>query len=272
MMKLASLIRKEDYRFALLLAIFLHLLLFAALLLNLRHSIKLSLPQTPASIIRATTVDASQLAFKLSPSEEKKTPIAQMQMPPKPELVAKSPVKLPVIEKKQVPTMPKPFPTTKTQVSKKKIHSDEIVAHKALTHDKANKKLLSPSLKLAQKDVQQLLQQEVNTITQKKQTPQHNNAVTEKYRNLILQSIARQWIVPPDLDKHLEAKLAIHLAPGGMVLSVVVIKPSGNAVLDRSAQTAVFKASPLPVPKKDLFNSFRQINLTVRPEGLLTPS
>jgi colicin import membrane protein len=37
--------------------------------------------------------------------------------------------------------------------------------------------------------------------------------------------------------------------------------------LDRSARAAVFKASPLPVPKEpDAFEAFRQFILKVKPE------
>ncbi len=54
------------------------------------------------------------------------------------------------------------------------------------------------------------------------------------------------------------------------MLSVQIAKSSGDPVLDRSAQTAVLKASPLPVPSKGTdFESFREFNLTVRPEGIV---
>ena len=45
-----------------------------------------------------------------------------------------------------------------------------------------------------------------------------------------------------------------------------LIRSSGDPILDRSAQLAIYKASPLPVPH-DLvaFNIFKDINLTVRP-------
>jgi colicin import membrane protein len=45
------------------------------------------------------------------------------------------------------------------------------------------------------------------------------------------------------------------------------MRSSGDTLLDRSAQTAIFKASPLPVPSNvETFNLFRDISLTVRPE------
>ena len=89
----------------------------------------------------------------------------------------------------------------------------------------------------------------------------------DKYKALILQSISRQWILPENVDQGLASQFRIRLAPDGMVLSVNLLKSSGDSVLDRSAQTAIFKASPLPVPSDPAaFKLFRTIRLTVRPE------
>lgn len=89
-----------------------------------------------------------------------------------------------------------------------------------------------------------------------------------KYKTMITQAISQRWLIPDNVKKQTQCRLQIRLAPGGTVLSVTVLKGSGNAVLDRSAVTAVYKSSPLPVPKEaSLFNQFRVLNLTVRPEG-----
>jgi len=53
-----------------------------------------------------------------------------------------------------------------------------------------------------------------------------------------------------------------------VVLEVSLTRSSGDSILDRSAQSAIYKASPLPVPSDtDAFNVFRDISLTVRPES-----
>jgi len=52
-----------------------------------------------------------------------------------------------------------------------------------------------------------------------------------------------------------------------------VVQPGANPLLERSAQKAVWKASPLPTPEDSaLFESFRSIKLTVRPETITTMS
>jgi colicin import membrane protein len=91
--------------------------------------------------------------------------------------------------------------------------------------------------------------------------------VVDKYKALILGAIGQEWIVPDQANRDLSSRFKIRLAPNGAVLDVQLTRSSGDAVLDRSAQAAIYKASPLPVPAEPgLFNLFREISLTVRPE------
>lgn len=88
-----------------------------------------------------------------------------------------------------------------------------------------------------------------------------------KYKALIVDAIGRHWILPENVDSSLSSQFRIRLAPDGMVLEVTLTRSSGDPLLDRSAQTAIYKASPLPVPSdSETFNLFRDISLTVRPE------
>ncbi|MFI4919788.1 MAG: cell envelope integrity protein TolA [Legionellales bacterium] len=91
----------------------------------------------------------------------------------------------------------------------------------------------------------------------------------DKYKALIVNAIGRNWILPENADSSLSSQFRIRLAPDGMVLDVALTRSSGDTLLDRSAQTAIFKASPLPVPTDaETFNLFRDISLTVRPEQI----
>jgi colicin import membrane protein len=95
------------------------------------------------------------------------------------------------------------------------------------------------------------------------------SGVVDKYKALILGAIGQQWIVPDQVNKTLSSRFKIRLAPNGAVLDVQLTRSSGDPVLDRSAQAAIYKASPLPVPSEpDVFNQFREISLTVRPENV----
>lgn len=89
----------------------------------------------------------------------------------------------------------------------------------------------------------------------------------DKYKALIVNAIGRNWILPENVDSSMSSQFRIRLAPNGAVLEVSLTRSSGDPLLDRSAQTAIYKASPLPVPTDgDTFNLFRDISLTVRPE------
>lgn len=93
--------------------------------------------------------------------------------------------------------------------------------------------------------------------------------VVDKYKALILSAISQQWILPDAVNSNLSSQFKIKLAPSGQVLDVQLLRSSGDPVLDRSAEAAIYKASPLPVPSDaKTFNIFREISLTVRPENV----
>ena len=78
----------------------------------------------------------------------------------------------------------------------------------------------------------------------------------------IRQKVARSWIRPVSAPEGLKCTIQVRLMSDGTVIDAVVIASSGNEVFDRSAENAVHRASPLPVPKdKELsakeFKSFK---------------
>jgi len=90
----------------------------------------------------------------------------------------------------------------------------------------------------------------------------------DRYKALILNAIRDRWILPENVDPSRSSQFVIRLAPTGSVLDVRLTRSSGDSLLDRSAQAAIYKASPLPVPTEaTAFNMFREISLTVRPSN-----
>jgi colicin import membrane protein len=90
----------------------------------------------------------------------------------------------------------------------------------------------------------------------------------DTYKALVTNAIQSHWNYPDEVDNSLSCRLRIKVAPGGAVLSVALVESSGNTALDRSAEVAVYKASPLPVPTEpELFEKFRELNLRVKPQG-----
>ncbi|MCK4869788.1 MAG: cell envelope integrity protein TolA [Gammaproteobacteria bacterium] len=161
-----------------------------------------------------------------------------------------------------------------------KLHQQHIVAAKAMRQKRVHLAVLAATqAKLQQQKklvhakqqvaAQQLLQQQIAQEQKQMAAAQAAKiqSVVDQYKALIVQAISERWIVPSNLAQGISCQLLLNLAPGGAVLNVSVVTSSGNPVLDRSAQTAVWKASPLPVPKdSSMFDRFRSIRLTVRPQ------
>jgi colicin import membrane protein len=92
----------------------------------------------------------------------------------------------------------------------------------------------------------------------------------DRYIGLQRQKVSRLWLAQDRFMGHqLMTKLEISLAPDGQVLSVVIVRSSGDEGLDLSARNAILKASPLPVPlDPKVFEAFRRYRFTFRPDEL----
>ncbi|MDX1900579.1 MAG: energy transducer TonB [Gammaproteobacteria bacterium] len=175
--------------------------------------------------------------------------------------------------KKVIPPQPQPQPVQNPIAIQQQLLADlnkEKKRQKQLKHQQQKKLANDFSKKikqLATKSLQEQLQQEQSRVSALQ--ARKLKGIVDHYRALILQAISQNWRVPGAPDKNLSADLLIHLAPGGTVLDVQVAKSSGNDSLDRSAETAVFRSSPLPVPSDpDDFEPFRQFVLRVKPENI----
>ena len=92
------------------------------------------------------------------------------------------------------------------------------------------------------------------------------------YAALIQQTVINYWSRPPSARNGMEALLQIQLIPTGEVVSVTVLKSSGNSAFDRSAINAVEKAGSFPelqsLPPREFEKTFRRFRLLFRPEDL----
>lgn len=91
--------------------------------------------------------------------------------------------------------------------------------------------------------------------------------VVQQYTAMILEKINVSWLIPPTAKKGMFCIVSMRLMPTGDVLSFSIIKSSGDSIFDRSVETAVRKAVPLPLPPdKALFRHFREIELRIEPK------
>ncbi|NDH08373.1 MAG: cell envelope integrity protein TolA [Gammaproteobacteria bacterium] len=133
-----------------------------------------------------------------------------------------------------------------------------------LKNQELQKQKLEQEKALAQAQAIKNAQMKAETLA----AQQRNAGEVDKYKALILNAIRDQWILPENVNPDLSSQFVIRLAPTGSVLEVRLARSSGDMILDRSAQAAIYKASPLPVPHDaQVFNMFREISLTVRPSN-----
>jgi colicin import membrane protein len=99
---------------------------------------------------------------------------------------------------------------------------------------------------------------------------QEAQAATGSFVGAIVARIEQHWSRPPSARNDMEAELRIALVPTGELVSVDVVRSSGNAAFDRSAEVAVRQAAPFRVPDDPtLFESrFRNLTILFKPEDL----
>jgi colicin import membrane protein len=92
------------------------------------------------------------------------------------------------------------------------------------------------------------------------------------YAALIQRTVIGYWSRPPSARNGMEALLSVQLVPTGEIVSVTVLRSSGNAAFDRSAVNAVEKAGSFPelsnLPTREFEKTFRRFRLLFRPEDL----
>lgn len=113
---------------------------------------------------------------------------------------------------------------------------------------------------------QQMAQEEADRVAQAKAEQQQRElaAKMNQYSLLLNNIMKRNWIRPSTARAGLTCTVHVSLFPGGDVRDAYVTKSSGDAAFDRSAETAVYRSSPLPMPPDP---SVREFNLNFHPEG-----
>ncbi|HUL14236.1 MAG TPA: cell envelope integrity protein TolA, partial [Methylococcaceae bacterium] len=82
----------------------------------------------------------------------------------------------------------------------------------------------------------------------------------------IKEAVERRWLKPPSASGGMSCKIQVRTLPGGEVVDVRIIVSSGDAAFDNSADLAVRKASPLPLPSDArLAGKFRSFNFEYKP-------
>ncbi|MGB5716133.1 MAG: cell envelope integrity protein TolA [Gammaproteobacteria bacterium] len=115
----------------------------------------------------------------------------------------------------------------------------------------------------ARREAEQSLQAQ---LAEEQAQARAENALSQ-YIPYIQQKIQRNWLRPAGSPAGLSCLILVKLIPGGEVVDAKVVRSSGDPLFDRSVETAVLKASPLPMPDDaTMFKYFREINFNFKPD------
>jgi len=120
-------------------------------------------------------------------------------------------------------------------------------------------------LEEAQKRMQEELDAEASAL--KSQQNQAVQTEVEKYQGLIKRQISNNWLQPTNFEPGSYCEVVVKLIPTGEVIEHAVKQCKGGALFQRSVESAVRKASPLPVSKDpEVFAKLRDIKFTFKPD------
>lgn len=277
----------NSYRVSFTFAMILHLVLLIFLLVKFTAAKSSIALMAPGDVINATAINEREFAQQISKMAAipKVEPKPQLEKLPANELPLAPEVKPEVKSQSSSESVEKIPEKTSTAKDEKlqKLLQDDLLKEQAkeiaeLKREKQQRKkvALQKKQQATQRELRKALHQQILAEQQQLASEQASvqgrqlQGEVDKYKYLIMQAISSQWIVPEGVSNGAVCKLLINVAPGGVVLDVQLLSSSGNLALDRSAQAAVFKASPLPVPEDAaLFDKVRTIKLTVKPEGII---
>ena len=263
-----------SYRVSFIFALILHLALVLFLFVKFTSSKPIGLGFA-GNIINATVINERDFDNQMRRGIIKKEGNPNLKKKVSP--LTPAPVKKPIVKQKAVP-LKKPNKQLQDILQKNllKERAEEIAELKK-EEQKYRKKLVEEQEKQLQQALQDEINEEKNQLLTEGDGEEHGEehgargvGAIDENKALILQAISSNWIVPEGVVSGDYCQVLINVAPGGVVLDVRQVATSGNHVLERSAQTAILKASPLPVPEdKRLFDEMRQIKLTFKPEGIV---
>lgn len=273
----------REYRLPLAFSLGLHVLVVLTLSLNLSWcSSDVKLPPVPAHI-KAVVIDrplpysapAPQAAPEPAPAPPPPEPVSVPKKPEPEKPQPRKPLPKPA-PKKPEPKKPVPKPA-KPEPRKPEPKKPE--PRKPEPKKPEPKKPVAPDFDaLMDREDRSLAAQDAQRKAASEQAAKdaaERDAATARvvaeYKQKILDVLRQRWNRPPSARNGMSVTLSVSLIPGGEVVSTpVIVKSSGDAAFDRSAQNAVLLASPLPVPSDPaIFNaSFRKFTFVARPEDL----
>ena len=263
----------------------LHIVIGVILFFSFDFSSKPITPPKPmVNIVNATAVDKSQVDQELKRLKEKEEKKKQDELKRKKELERKEAE----LKKKQEAEKKKEQQRKKAEQEKLRLKKQEEEKKKKEAAEKkkkeeerkkkeAEKKRLEEEKKkkeeekkrkekeeIERKAREQALQEELEAELQAEQERKDLTEI-QKYQIRIARAIESKFN-RLGLEEGLSCVILIRMIEGGKVVEASIVKSSGNDLFDKRAESAVFTASPLPVPDETrLFEKMRNIRFTFEP-------
>ena len=131
---------------------------------------------------------------------------------------------------------------------------------------KKRKKELEELERIKREEQEYAAQQQMNQMLAVEEAKVRAATLQGKYTGLIKEKVNRERNVAPDTERWRVTTVNVRLSASGDVLSVRTVNSSGDARYDRSVETAIFQASPLPIPSVSedpgVNSIFQNLNLT----------
>lgn len=262
----------RQYSCSFLLAMLIHLTVFSLLIFSVHRSEQSPIVNKGENIIHATAFENTQIE-----TIKKQQQIARQQI----ERAKQAQAKKAAQAKKEAEEKKEQIKQQKRAAEKKKIQAQKLAVEKAVALKKKQIERQEKAVKQAEESkkkerqrfeaaaaLQKQIAAKQAVITQQRSQAIHG--IVDQYKGLILEAISKQWLVPLGVEPTLSCRLMISLGSHGQVQNVLLLKSSGNALLDQSAIAAVYKASPLPLPSDaEAAALFKQFSLTLKPEQVL---
>lgn len=150
------------------------------------------------------------------------------------------------------------------EAAEKKRKADELAKQKAEALKKTQREQAAQE---EQRRIQAALQKEAKHISDT-----NDDANTKSYEEMLIERVQQNWSRPPSARKGLEVVLEVNMLPTGVVTGLRVVKSSGDAAFDRSAEQAVKRVDrfteAMQIPPDIFEKYFRVFRFTFSPEDL----